>query len=145
VTDDGSLVISTWNPETPGQETMDVFVIRTDRRAPVKHVRIAFPKGVEASEVAYSNDGQRVAILSVAGEPDPLRRFLRGMRLGEAATSQIWTAELGSGRWASLGTAHFDGLTEGMGHLRWVPGDRALSYRCGDALYAVPVPRPPRR
>jgi hypothetical protein len=142
-TDDGWIIDSTWDPEAPIQSGMEVLVIRTDRPGLARRLQVAFPNGVSANEigeVAYSKDGRRVAILSIQGEPDWLRRYLAGFRSGDAAMSRVWVADLGAGNWTCLGSAHLDGLAGGIENLRWLPGGRALSYQFDHTVYIARVP-----
>ncbi|HLK56523.1 MAG TPA: hypothetical protein VKU00_08165 [Chthonomonadaceae bacterium] len=125
----------------PGETVVDLYHLDlTQQGAVTSRTPIRFPHGSWIQEMPFSNDGKRIAFLVHQEYSLPLPRFIRRYLSAfpderGSRTYLIVSRIDGSER-------HTIGAVEGESYrlydLRWLPGDRYLSFLYNDELWKVP-------
>ena len=108
-------------------QTISVWSLRQPQ--PLHEWTITLPD--KATEVAVSPDGRRVAWLLTGGS---------------GSSQALWVSALDGGGMREIGAVPIrKGAVGGrppsfVSQLDWVPGDKAVSFLYGDALWTVPAP-----
>jgi len=129
---------------TPAVDILDIGI--GSRTTGMKTYHVQLPPNVTIQEMVISPQGDQVAWhLSMQAIPvwaQLLQRWVPRIHVPGPLTEGVWVSRIDGTHWREIGSRDLkadEKYVPQLDRLRWVPGNKSLSFMYGLGLYTVPV------
>ena len=128
----------------PGETVVNIYHLDLTKQGAITgQTAIKFPQGSWMSEMPFSNDGKRIAFWvreeNASALQELIQRFYPAYQVQKRERTYLIVCRIDGSERHTIGYQEQEGDPESVYDLRWLPGDRALSFLYRDALWKVPT------